>query len=169
MVFRELCNGAIPSLHKEKQVDMYCKKILDIVSSAEQFEIMLDKSIGVFELATKHWINDLKKSSDGRKDIEEFTKILILFCSEEKNQRNCDDIQNIVEDPDLSYGEVVKRIRDRNGFNCGFISTHDGRVFFHANDNPHLDFSNIVGKSVSYKKEANEKSGRIYGMNVTLI
>ena len=164
MVFREMLCGSVPSLNNEKKIDVYCKKLLDCIIDPNCLKVNLMKAVDVFQESTTYWTKNLKRSYDGRKDIQEFTNILLDKCTSEVRKKERPAIQE-----EYSYGEVVNVINDRNGDKCGFIRRPNGDVFFHSKQNTQLDFNGIKGISVSYKLTNNVKTGKPLALDVKRI
>lgn len=164
MVFRELLLGSVPSLNNEKKVDKYCEKLLNCIIDHDCLKENLMKAVNVFQESTTYWTKDLNRNIDGRKDILEFTKILLNKCAEGSHKN--DEPENLEE---YNYGLVVKIIYDRNGDKCGFIRKKNGDVFFHSKTNTQLDFEDIKGVSVAYKLEKNIKTGKPIAIDVKRI
>lgn len=58
---------------------------------------------------------------------------------------------DIIEEKPLQYrGTVIKTRFDRNGRYYGFISRLPDNIFFHEQDNPGLNFSNLYAHEVLY-------------------
>lgn len=164
MILREIVGGAVPSLNNEKEIDKYCEKILKVIANEKSLEQFLNQSISIFEKASDYWVNDLKKSADGRKDIEDFSKVLLTHCQKS-------DAKPVVAQPsdDRNFGEVIKVIVDRNGKKCGFIKRTSGDVFFHSSQNVSLSFDELEGKYVAYRITNNEKNNRPLAVEVKRI
>lgn len=153
MITRELSCGKVPSLNNEKEIDKYCKKLLIIINDETQLEAKLKEAINVFIQTTQYWTNELGKSPDGRKDVPEFSEILLNRCSPGTTRES--DPNN-----DLLYGKVRKLIYDRNGFQCGFIQSYGDDIFFHSQTNPHIEINSLLDSTVSYKLGSDKFSGK---------
>lgn len=159
MALRENAFGQIPNINKEKKIDDYCKKILEKIQNNKTMETLLDKAITIFDEATEHWIKNLNRSADGRKDIHEFTKLILDKCGSHQEK----PLQN-----DLNFGILRKIITDRNGYKCGFIAKMSGDIFFHSKNSPNFNPEKALGKMVAYDTETT-KDGKIIAKNLTPI
>lgn len=166
MIMRELVGGHIPSLNDEKTIDKYCKPILDVLSSSEKMENSMNNAVRIFQSASDNWVDILKKSSDGRKDIDEFTTHLLSYA---KNKTKIKSNVEVEVEDDRNFGVVSRVIVDRNGVMCGFIKRNEEDVFFHRNQNKNLSFINLQGKVVAYRIERNPKNNKPVAIGVELI
>ena len=123
---------------QRKKIEAYCKKLLDFIIDSNFLKVNLMKAVDVFQESTTYWTKNMNRSYDGRKDVQEFTNILLDKCTSEVRKEERPAIQE-----EYSYGEVVKVINDRNGYKCGFIRRPNGDVFFHSKQNTQLDFNGI--------------------------
>lgn len=169
MIFREILCGPKISIDKEKKIDAYCQIILHCIMDERYFSETLTKAIVLFEKATDYWINILKRSPDGRKDVPEFTNLLLSMCrsgTEETTQMLSTDLDS---DNDKHFGKVVKIIFDRHGDKCGFIHHINGDIFFHSNSNSSLNFDYLLNKTVSYNVIVNNKDDREQAIDVEML
>lgn len=147
MVFRELVSGKQPTINDEKSIDKYCDKIINCLSDSAIFRKKIEESIKIFLSTREKWVKEFNRSSDGIKDIGEFTKLLLV----ETNKASEINYDTSIEISPCKYtGTIVKVIKDRNGKYCGFIARVPDDIFFHSKYNPQLNFKDLEGKSVCY-------------------
>ncbi len=115
------------------------------------------KAISIFESCKTKWIESYgAKFERAIKDNKNFTKFLIAFIHN-------DDLDKIEFDEDeeqLFYGVVVHEKEDKTGLHYGFISADPENIFFHQNDNPNVDFANIIHKKVLYSVFYDSRNGK---------
>lgn len=99
------------------------------------------------------------------KDIPDFTKLLL-----EKLPILNDNVSNKSNDlTEKKYSGIVKKVMiNRFGTYCGYIKDYSNEIFFHSFRNPHLDFSNLEGKKVTYTKSTLDAKSRIQALNVII-
>lgn len=155
MLFREMVGGTVPDINNEKKIDQYCEQILKRIMEPRALRENIDKTIKIFKDSTLYWTNKLGKSADGRKDIKDFTLLLLDKCNTEGKKYPNDHKEGM-----LSFGSVVKVITDKNLQKCGFIRTNNDDLFFHSSQNKYLSFDGLEGQRVSYIATSNPINGR---------
>jgi len=145
-VLVRLMAGSPPNPFKEKQVEAYCEDVLTSLDNSNGFSTKLEESIEVFDRCRAIWVNDLRKSRDGMKDISGFTDLLI---SETKTSSDVDN-DLPMEKREFS-GIVLKVLIDRYGRYFGFIKSYPENFFFHSSDSPGVEMVDLPGKLVRYK------------------
>jgi len=148
MIFRDLIGGDIPDINREKAVEEYCDKILNILEDdTKTFEKYKD-AIKVFDDTYNEWTTTLKRDKYGIKDVKEFTELLL------KNIRKVAyKVVSINDDEYIHHGEIMIIRKDKYGKRFAFISHKPRDIFFHQEQSRSLDLSdsNIIGRTVTYK------------------
>ena len=78
------------------------------------------------------------------------------------------DLSNLQENL-TSRGTVFSIKQDRAGRYYGFIQAYPDNMFFHSEDNPQIDFTRILGKTVTYQKSTNSINGKPKAKNVYVV
>lgn len=135
----------IPHINQIKEVEIYCKKIIDILDEEKIFSDFLRKAISFFEKMKKSWI--LEKGATFRfaiKDSVYFTAFMLRNLSININDYKFDG--NV-----LRTGIVSVIQLDSKNKICGFISGNSQKIFFHSDENKHIDCRSLYGKNVTYE------------------
>jgi hypothetical protein len=156
MMLREMICGPMVDLNSEKKVDAYIQPLLRCVTDPESIKANLERATSAFESATEHWTDTLHRSPDGRKDIQDFTTLLLESISSSQSGSSAA----------LNYGEVVRISTDRRGKKYGLIRRSSSNLFFHSSANPDVDFNNLLGSVVSYTLSTNPRNDRPIATNV---
>jgi hypothetical protein len=166
MVFRELVAGNVPNINEEKNIENYCKKILDILLDDKKTYDKIELSIKLFDDSKEEWINKMGRNISGIKDVKEFTELLLKRCRKGKDIK----IVSTNDNDYLYHGEIIHISKDRTGQFYGFISRKPFRIFFHQNVAKSIDLSNIdmIGNTVTYKL-GKSRSGEDIAIDVKLI
>ena len=140
-----------------RNIDSVCEKIKEVISNEDSFFDVTQKAINFLERTINLWVERQgTKYKHGIKDNPTFSKF--LFVNLRGGNINNIDIPN--EDTLVRRGKVISAKQDRAGKYYGFISGIPDNVFFHSEDNPRIDFSNIVGKTVTYRIKINPVNGK---------
>ncbi len=154
-VVRELIDPNMPSIHKEKEIDIYCNKLIAEITGDSVS--IIKRALGILNHCKDIWANEMGRSIHGIKDVSEFTQLLIQQTSNKKQK------------PLRDTGIVRKILSDRYGLQYGFIQRSPDDVFFHSKANSHLDFSTLAGRLVSYVIQDNPyKSGQQVATDVRI-
>ena len=147
-------------------IDNDCVKILDLTKS-NHFQTIVNESIIIFDDIRQKWIYQYgKKYKHGIKDNPTFSKF--MFTSFRGG--NTDNIDLTTQDEFVEKrGTVISTKQDRAGRYYGFIQAYPENVFFHEEDNPKIDFSWIIGKTVTYYVTSNNRNGKLKGIEVRVI
>lgn len=154
MMFRQSVSGYVPSFNKENIIDNHSKLILEILSNPDKTKAKFIEVIELFKSAIYKWENELSKSRRGTKDVEAFTLHLL---NEVNNNYKIETRKELKIQNNLFTGVVLSSIKDKFGEFCGFVSKEPDNVFFHSNDNRHIDFNTIKGKRVLFEIEPDTK------------
>ncbi len=162
MLFRQLIAGKVPSINNESEIDKHSHLLLDVLEDEQKTLALFRKSTKAFLSAGDHWIQSMKKSSSGMKDVPEFTDLLLI-----RSQVTDDLVSANVEPDDKLRGQVCSTIVDRRGEYAGFIRRYSaGNLFFHERQSPELDFNNLRGAFVTYRVDRSH-DGRECAIDVT--
>jgi hypothetical protein len=166
MIFRELIGGSVPNVNSEKNVEMYCNKILDVLKDDTETYKKYQEAIKIFDDTKDEWIEKLKKDKSGIKDVKEFTELLL------KNMKKGSAYKAVfIDDNDYTYsGEIMIIRTDKYGKRYGFISHQPSDIFFHQEQSKSLNLSNdnLIGQAVFFKI-TKDRSGQIMARDVKLI
>jgi hypothetical protein len=165
MALRESLLGRCPNINSETAIDEHSLIILKTLKNDDLFEKQLNKVIDVFKNTKEKWINELKKSPHGIKDINDFT-VLLLENTKKTFKQGTSDVST--NDSDRYKGEVMKILTDKMGKKFGFIARKPENIFFHSNSNRGLNFFDLEGKLVSYRISTNPRDGRLLAVDVEL-
>jgi cold shock CspA family protein len=169
MIFVKIIDENIPSINEENNIELYCKKILDVLSNDSKTDSKFNEATKIFSNSKIEWIEKLKKDRFRIKDNKEFTELLLKNVSKTSKPVL---LKNINTGDDIYFGEIVAIRQDRYETYYGFISDKNkpNDVFFHQNQSRSLDLSdkNIIGSTVTYKL-MEDHSGRIMAKDVKLI
>lgn len=142
---KELLAPNTPTINNEKEIDKYCEQLKEKLLDEKTWNETLNRSCRLFTNAQQEWIKEKGQSYKyGMKDSTEFFNYLREYVH---TQQKVD----IIEEKPLQYrGTVIKTRFDRNGRYYGFISRLPDNIFFHEQDNPGLNFSNLYAHEVLY-------------------
>lgn len=134
-----------PTINNEKEIDKYCEQLKEKLLDGKTWNETLNRTCRLFTKAQQEWIEEKGQSYKyGMKDSTEFFNYLREYVH---TQQKVD----IIEEKPLQYrGTVIKTRFDRNGRYYGFISRLLDNIFFHEQDNPGLNFSNLYAHEVLY-------------------
>lgn len=142
---KELLLPNTPTINNEKEIDRYCEQLKKNLLDEKKWNETLKNTCQLFTNVQQEWIEEKGHSYKyGIKDSAEFFNYLREYVHTRQQV-------NIIEDKPLQYrGTVIKTRIDRNGRNYGFISRLPDNIFFHEQDNPELNFSNLYAHEVLY-------------------
>ena len=142
---KELLAPNTPTINNEKEIDKYCEQLKEKLLDEKTWNETLNRTCRLFTNAQQEWIEEKGQSYKyGMKDSTEFFNYLREYVH---TQQKVD----IIEEKPLQYrGTVIKTGFDRNGRYYGFISRLPDNIFFHEQDNPGLNFSNLYAHEVLY-------------------
>lgn len=156
MLFKELIGKGPIDINKQKYIEKYCDKILDILKDEEQCLKYALLAIENFKKASNLWIQEKGiQFRDGRKDSAEFTQYLLQTI---KDGNENVDIINV--------GKVLLIRFDRNDMFYGFIQCLPDNIYFSEYDNPNISKA-YEGKMVKYR--IIQHSGKNRAIDVSLI
>ena len=150
-----------------RNIDDLCIKIINHCNNYELLQKELFSCIVEFESIKASWIKKQgAKYRHAIKDNPAFTKFFITSI----RGGNVDklDLSNLQEDL-TSRGTVFSVKQDRAGRYYGFIQAYPDNMFFHSEDNPQIDFTRIIGKTVTYQKSTNSINGKPKAKNVYVV
>lgn len=147
MLFRQLIAGKAPSINLESAIDAHSNKLAAVLEDETKALESFRQCAKSFISSRDHWIQSLKRSEYGMKDVPEFTDLLLS-----RTQVGTDTVSQTIEPDDKPRGRVCNVIVDRNGEYAGFIRRYSAEnLFFHVRQNPTVDFRNLKGALVSYR------------------
>ena len=164
MMFREAIGGTLPPVNETKLIDAHCQKILQVLKSPDESTSIFLSISNLFKQARNKWINELKRSQFGMKDISEFTTLLLDIIGKEfkVQEEKFDIVERIID------SKVLFTLKDKNDKWYGFISGSPVNIFFHENYNKDLDYKTLRGKRVEYKL-GKAKDGKVYAYDTKII
>ncbi|KWX71972.1 AIPR family protein [Paenibacillus jilunlii] len=136
MIIRETIEPKMPNLRNEKEIDNYCKKVIESISN--DYKKIIRNSLDILNRCKDIWVNEMKKSIYGIKDVADFTKLIIEQAS------------NRPQEPGREFGMVKKVSIDKNGHYYGFIQRVPSNIFFHSKNSENLNYSMLEGQQVTY-------------------
>lgn len=156
MLFKELIGKEPVDINKQKFIDKYCDKILDVLNDETRCLEYGLLAVEKFRNASNLWIQEKgQQFRDGRKDSSEFTQFLIQTCKADGENV---DIKNV--------GKVLSIKLDRNNMFYGFIQCLPDNIYFSEYDNPNITID-YEGKMVKYN--ITQHLGRDKAIDVSLI
>ena len=160
---KELLAPNTPTINNEKEIDNYCTQLKEKLLDEKTWDETLKKTCQLFTNVQQDWIEEKGDSYRyGMKDSIEFFNHL-------REHAHARQKVNIIEDKPLQYrGTVIKTRFDKNGRYYGFISRLPDNIFFHEQDNPSLNFSNLYAHEVLYSI-AKDKFGNDKAIDVVLV
>ncbi|MBI1784487.1 AIPR family protein, partial [Candidatus Sumerlaeota bacterium] len=161
MLFRQLIGGNVPSINLENAIDKHSNQVLAVLKDKQKALEAFGKCAESFVGSRNYWIESLKKSPSGMKDVPEFTQLLLS-----RVQDDTDTPASSGELDDKLRGRVCNVIIDRHGKYAGFIRRYSTEnLFFHEQQNPALEYSTLRGAFVSYRVKRRD-DGSEYGVEV---
>lgn len=150
-----------------RNIDELCSKIINCCNSRESLTEETLTVIASFEEIMNKWINKYGlKYKHGIKDNPAFTRFLLTSM----RGGNVDKLEPIETQEELtSSGVVISAKQDRAGRYYGFIKAFPDNMFFHSEDNPRIDFTRIIGETVTYQKSTNPVNGKPKAKNVRVV
>ncbi|MEG5019266.1 MULTISPECIES: AIPR family protein [unclassified Microcoleus] len=118
LIFRMTIGEFPPKLTKQKSIEDYCKKLIEILQE-DKFTERLEKVWEIFYITQKSWVGQ-GKSRYGMKDREEFTDLLLRVAREKFIQTPVVE-QEEDEDNIIYEGTILKIIHKDDGSWFGFI------------------------------------------------
>ena len=150
-----------------RNIDELCSKIINCCNSPEALAKETLSVIASFEEVITKWIKKHgSKYKHGIKDNPAFTQFLLTSI----RGGNVDKLEPTTTQEELiSSGVVISAKQDRAGRYYGFIKAFPDNMFFHSEDNPRIDFTRIIGKTVTYQKSTNQVNGKPKAKNVRIV
>lgn len=163
-LFKEIATGHSPSINNEKEIDVYCDRLKNILINSVLLESVLRSTVNSFGDAQQKWIEEKGYSYKyGMKDSQEFFAFL-------RNRINTTNGESLIESGQLQCrGTVIKTRIDRNNMLYGFISKYPDNIFFHQRDNQSLEFQDLEGKDVLYTIKINPVNGNEQAVNIHIV
>ena len=166
MIFAERISKQPLDINK-RNIDELCANMIRYCNDENLLKKELLISVNTFETVKSEWIKKQgPKYRHAIKDNPAFTKFLIISM----RGGNVDklDLSSLQEEL-TSRGKVFSIKQDRAGRYYGFIQAFPDNMFFHSEDNPQIDFTRILGKTVTYQKTTNPVNGKPKAKNVYVI
>lgn len=166
MIFAERISKQPLDINK-RNIDELCANMIRYCNDDNLLKKELLISVNTFETVKSDWIKKQgPKYRHAIKDNPAFTKFLIISM----RGGNVDklDLSSLQEEL-TSRGKVFSIKQDRAGRYYGFIQAFPDNMFFHSEDNPQIDFTRILGKTVTYQKTTNPVNGKPKAKNVYVI
>lgn len=162
LLVKEMQMGKSPSINQKKDIEEYCKKLLDKIGNKEKLSRFSKVACEEFEKITKKWI-DYKGESFryAIKDKSEFTEFLLAEISEKGEVGTPQELTSELR------GKILNINTDRYGNFFGFIKGYPTNVFFHESKNPDISLD-YESKDVTYDILKDEQ-GKVFAVNIKLI
>lgn len=135
----------IPHINQINEVDIYCKDIIANLDDPAVFGKLFDKTICFFNETKESWIKEKGQTyKDAIKDSADFTEFMFKSLSININNYKSEGVVYPIGTVNILQWDCHKQI-------CGFISYNSQKIFFHSNDNRHIDCRLLSGKRVSFE------------------
>jgi hypothetical protein len=165
MMLREKISGNCPNLNFETGIDEHSIKILNILKNKVETEKLFIELTKIIEKSKKKWVDVMNRNQFGIRDVPEFTELLL----KEVRSTYSINVAQLSTDENFIYKGIVMNTRlDKFGNWCGFIKRPPENIFFHSNWNRHVNFTDLVGKLVSYKIQINTTDARPFAVDVSV-
>ena len=152
----------IPHINQIKEVEAYCKEIIDVLDDTTKFHNFLNQTIDFFRKIRRSWIETKGHSFiHAIKDSSEFTEYIFKALSLDINKYKS-------EGKIPQTGVVTVQKLDCRNRIYGFISNGSQKIFFHSNGTPEIDCRKLLGKHVTYEV-VSEPNGRQKAVNIKLL
>ncbi len=168
LLTKELISGESPNLNSKKEIDKYCKRILQNIDDDTSIQSFAYKACELFDEIVAQWIEFKGKSYYyAIKDSAEFTQFMLskvrndpkVYATEQKTELTTHKVFR---------GKIMTPKRDKHGRYFGFITRFPDNIFFHQEDNGQIvDWEDIKGKDVTYTMLDGIKGPR--AANVTIL
>ena len=161
----EKINGAPVNINS-RNIDTVCDKLVMEISEEKTLLSRLQEAIRFYESTKRLWLSKQGQNyKHGIKDNPTFTKFLLTHL----RGGNIEKIDITSEQEPEKRGVVFSTKQDRAGRYYGFIKAFPDNAFFHSEDNPKIDFSRIIGKTVTYRLIINPVNGKTKATDVKVI
>lgn len=149
----------------KNNIDEICQKLIPIINERGKYYIAVREGIDLFNECRKKWISKYgKQYRFAIKDNPSFTIFLTTFMY----GGNIDKLKVEANEPTYT-GDVISVKQDRKGKYFGFIKAKPENVFFHQENNKHINFADIQGKTVTYHLMQNQVNGKIKAKDVMIV
>lgn len=149
------------------KIDDSCEKIISACRATDTIKTVFTECVATFEKIKEQWIE--KQGTKYRHGIKDNPLFTHFFYTSFRGG-NVDKIDLRAPQFDLvKRGVVISAKQDRAGRYYAFIQAYPDNVFFHSEDNPRIDFSQIIGKHVTYEMSTNPRNGKTRAKNVKVI
>lgn len=163
-IFQNIAEGTPPNINNEKKIDGYCTRILSLLEDEHRANDLLQEAISSFVKIKNEWISEKGESfKHGIKDSAEFTQYM-------KNSLALKRSEPLIEESPLQFrGKVIKIGLDKHNRFFGFVSKYPDNIFFHENDNPGLDYRELMGLDVLYIPKIDDVTKNEKAIGVCLV
>ena len=146
-IFVEIALGVVPDVNNTNKIEKYCDDLVKIVLDDTKFTTLIDKSIDAFVEIRDKWIqHNGAQYKSAIKDNPYFSKFMLTLLRGGDPKK----IQKGDNETNTFRGTVVTIKKDRNDLFYGYIKKYPNDVFIHEDDNPKINFSDLIGKDVVY-------------------
>jgi len=160
-LFKYIAAGDSPNINNGKAINEYCKTIMAILENEQKVNIIINNAISLLEKIINEWTTEKGESfKHGIKDSAEFTKYMKNYLAPKEE----DSKESTLE----CRGRVLKVGLDKHNRFFGFISKYPDNIFFHQNDNPGLDYKNLINMDVLYNPIIDSVTGNEKAIRISL-
>jgi hypothetical protein len=145
MIYKYLAANKMPNLSDQKLIDKYCEQLRINMKKIGSDGNIIQNVITIFNNATRHWTNELKRSKYGIKDNKEFTDVIL---GEVAKFLNSPEKYSKVES--FRVGFVLSVKKDKNNQWYGFIKSEPDNIIFFQSMNKDTNFNQITNQFVQY-------------------
>lgn len=159
-LIKEMQMGQSPTINQKKEIEKYCKDLLEKLSKKSDFIKCAKAACEKFDELANGWTEYKGEAYRyAMKDSLEFTKFMF------KALGKTDDTRSVFQEPVL-IGRVLNVSTDRHGNYFGFIKKEPDNIFFHEHENPNVNLS-YENKEVAY--EISERNGREIAVKIRFL
>lgn len=161
LILKETLMGRSPNINQKREMEKYCKGLLEKIGSKEMFLQYAKSACKKFASIKEKWISC--KGDSFRyaiKDRVEFTEFLL-------DELNSEEKKELDAGNEKLRGKVLNISTDRYGKYFGFIKKAPSNIFFHESKNPDISLD-YEDKDVVYDVLTDEE-GREFAINIHLV
>jgi hypothetical protein len=161
MIFHEIAVDKEVDINNEKEIEDQCKKLLEILNDYQKLSNLFKESVKLLDDALKNWVEEMKRSPYGIRDVEAFTDLL-----RSKMQKGSGNEHTARSS--RCYGKIIQIGTDKYGRTYGHIERQPNNIFFHSMNSPDVNFTGKKYCGVSYETVPSNKGG-LMAVNIQII
>lgn len=161
LLVKEIAGGTSPDINQTKEIDTYCKKLLDKISKKEKLIEYVKKAMECFDRTLDEMVSVRGTSYKyGIKESIEFTQHILVNSGSDLKIGTIDKNTGSKK----YRGKVMNISQNTSGLYYGFIQKNPNNIYFHQIDNAELNFSTLKDREVEY--EIKKVDGKERGINI---